>query len=90
MLLSTNRDRSMVLWMLKRLFWNTSLEQYLFISRKLLGDVESHLTPIIESLETKINEADIHVKCLTKQLKSRIDKAQTLLGQKGNACHKTW
>ena len=83
----------MVLWMLKRLFSNTSLEQYLFISRKLLGDVESHLTPIIESLETKINEvkqeADIHVKCLTKQLKSCIDKAQTLLGQKGNACHKT-
>ena len=78
-LLSTNRDRSMVLWMLKRLFSNTSLEQCLFISRKLLGDVESHLTPIIESLETKINEvkqeADIHVKCLTKQLKSRIDKA---------------
>ena len=85
-LLSTNRDRSVVLWMLKRLFSNTSLEQYLFISRKMLGDVESHLTPIIGSLETKINEvkqeADIHVKCLTKQSKSRIDKAQTLLGQK--------
>ena len=51
-LLSTNRERSMVLWMLKRSFSNTSLEKYLFISRKLLGDVESHLAPIIESLET--------------------------------------
>ena len=78
-LLSTNRDRSMVLWMLKRLFSNTSLEQCLFISRKLSGDVESHLTLTVESLETKINEEKQEA---AKQLKSRIDKAQTLLGQK--------
>ena len=52
-LFSTNRDRSLVYWLLKQLFSMTSLEQHLFISRKLLKDVEDQLRPIIESTELK-------------------------------------
>ena len=38
-LFSTNRDRSLVYWLLKQLFSMTSLEKHLFISRKILKDV---------------------------------------------------
>ena len=52
-LFSTNRDSSLVYWLLKQLFSMTSLEQHLFISRKILKDVEDQLRPIIESTELK-------------------------------------
>ena len=76
----------LVLWLLKKLFSHTSLEQHLFLSRKILNDVDNQLNPIIESLEIKINEfkeeADSHLEYLKENLKSDIEKADTLLGQK--------
>ena len=85
-LLTTNRDRSLVLWLLTKLFSHTSLEQHLFLSRKVLNDVDNQLNPIIESLEIKIDEfkeeADSHLEYLKENLKSDLEKADTLLGQK--------
>ena len=85
-LLTTNRDRSLVLWLLKQLFSVTSLEQYLFLSKKVLYDVEDQLYPILEALETKMEEfrkdAEKHVKQIKHSLKVNIEKEEHLLGQK--------
>ena len=85
-LLTTNRDRSLVLWLLKQLFSVTSLEQYLFLSKKVLYDVEDQLYPILEALETKMEEfrryAEKHVEQVKHSLKVNIEKEEHLLGQK--------
>ena len=85
-LFSTNRDRSLIYWLLKQLSSMTSLEQHLFISRKILKDVEDQLRPIIASTELKINslnkEADKHVELMKHNLKASIDKEEKLLEQK--------
>ena len=85
-LLTTNRDRSLVLWLLKQLFSVTSLEQYLFLSKKVLYDVEDKLYPILEALETKMEEfrrdAETHVEQIKHSLKVNIEKEEHLLGQK--------
>ena len=85
-LFSTNTDRSLIYWLLKTLFSMTSLEQHLFISRKILKDVEDQLRPIIASTELKINslnkEADKHVELMKHNLKASIDKDEKLLEQK--------
>ena len=64
----------------------TSLEQHLFISRKILKNVEDQLRPIIESTELKINslnkEADKHVELMKHNLKASIDKEEKLLEEK--------
>ena len=84
-LLTTNRDRSLVLWLLKQLFSVTSLEQYLFLSKKVLYDVEDQLYPILEALETKMEEfrrdAGKHVEQIKHSLKVNIEKEEHLLGQ---------
>ena len=85
-LLTTNRDRSLVLWLLKQPFSVTSLEQYLFLSKKVLYDVEDQLYPILEALETKMEEfrrdAEKHVEQIKHSLKVNIEKEEHLLGQK--------
>ena len=85
-LLTTNRDRSLVLWLLKQLFSVTSLEQYLFLSKKVLYDVEDQLYPILEALETKMEEsrrdAEKHVEQIKHSFKVNIEKEEHLLGQK--------
>ena len=85
-LLTTSRDRSLVLWHLKQLFSVTSLEQYLFLSKKVLYDVEDQLYPILEALETKMEEfrrdAEKHVEQIKHSLKVNIEKEEHLLGQK--------
>ena len=85
-LFSTNRDRSPVYWLLNQLFSMTSLEQHLFISRKIRKDVEDQLHPIIKSTELKINslnkEADKHAELMKHNLKASIDKEEKLLEQK--------
>ena len=93
-LFSTNRDRSLVYWLLKELFLSiTSLEQNLFISRKILKDVENQLRPIIESTELKINilnkEADKHVKLMKYNLKARVDREEDFLTKNVNDFLKT-
>ena len=91
-LFSTNRDRSLVYWLLKQLFSMTSLEQHLFISRKTLKDVEDQLRPIIESTELKINslnkEADKHVELMKHNLKAST-KRKNFLSKNANDCLKT-
>ena len=70
----------------KKLFSHTSLEQSFFLSRKVLNNVDNQLNPIIESSEIKISgfkeEVDSHLEYLKENLKSDIEKADTLLGQK--------
>ena len=73
------------LMVVKKLFSHTSLEQHLFLSKKVLNDVDNQLNPIIDTeilVDEFKEEADSHLEYLKESLKSDTEKADTLLGQK--------
>ena len=54
-LLSTNRDRSMVIFILTQIFSSTSLTNYLGISGILQRSVTSELFPFVEVVDSKLS-----------------------------------
>ena len=89
-LLSTNRDRSIVNFILTQIFSSTSLTNYLGISGILQISVTSELLPFVEVVDSKLSslqqEAELNIKNQIENLSIKIDRQEDILKRKETDC----
>ena len=85
-LLLSNRDRSIVHWILKQVYSSTSSEHYLAIDRDTLNDNAKEIKTALQSVDTAVEKlsvkADHHINEKNISLKSSIEKDSSLLERK--------
>ena len=85
-LLSTNEDRSIVIFILTQIFSSTSLTNYLGISGILQRTSASQMKPFVELVDSKLSslkeDVDLSISNHIKDLNVRIDQQQDILNKK--------
>ena len=85
-LLSTNKDRSIVIFILTQIFSSTSLTNHLGISGILQRTSASQIKPFVELVDSKLSslkeEVDLSINNQIKDLKVKIDQQQDILNKK--------
>ena len=85
-LLSSNRDRSIVHWILKQVYSSTSLEHYLAIDRDTLNNSAKGKRTALQPVDTVVEKlsvkADHHINEKIIALKSSIEKDSSVLERK--------
>ena len=85
-LLSTNKDRSIVIFILTQIFSSTSLTNYLGIPGILQRTSASQIKPFVELVDAKLSllkeDVDLSINNQIKDLKVKIDQQQYILNKK--------
>ena len=85
-LLSTNKDRSIVIFILTQIFSSTSLTNYLGISGILQRTSASQIKPFVELIDSKLSSlkenVDLSIDNQIKDLKVKIDQQQDIVNKK--------
>ena len=85
-LLSSNRNRSIVHWILKQVYSSTSLEHYLAIDRDTLNNSAKEIKTALQSVDTVFEKlsvkADHHIDEKNIAPKSSIEKVSSVLERK--------